>query len=166
MEDELNNVWTSYKTPHDGFSFWQYQFKKHGTCALSGPYTANAKLYFEQALHLSKIYNVGEVIQRAKLLETAEQQQQTVLAVKQVQQAVAKHVGKEPILRCNKDGLLTEVWMCFSKFLKLMPCPPAIAKRACKLTHVHVKATQAQSTSNIWLLVGTLLAVLVWFWKK
>jgi hypothetical protein len=97
--------------------FWGHEWEKHGTCALS--VLSSEKRYFKTTLKLHWKYDLAAALRAADITPS----NSIMYPRKDIEGAIAGMFRVDPIVRCDVQGQLSEIWMCVSKDLELMECP-------------------------------------------
>ena len=104
MEKKLNTYWPALKR----CKFVEYEFEKHGTCAMNvynG--TSGVKDYLNAALNLREKYNLLEILADAGIKPS----DSTKYPASQIREAISAAVGAEVVVTCT-SGQLAEVRIC------------------------------------------------------
>eukprot|EP00191_Tetraselmis_sp_GSL018_P021634 CAMPEP_0177582708 /NCGR_PEP_ID=MMETSP0419_2-20121207/2907_1 /TAXON_ID=582737 /ORGANISM="Tetraselmis sp., Strain GSL018" /LENGTH=135 /DNA_ID=CAMNT_0019071999 /DNA_START=487 /DNA_END=894 /DNA_ORIENTATION=- len=96
--------------------FWEHEWSRHGTCAISRFHSERA--FFETALKLHETFDIEATLAQNGILPSNAVSYNT----KFVEKAIAVKFGYLPQLHCMGEQL-NEVWMCIGKDLKAMECP-------------------------------------------
>lgn len=106
-------------TPLD--SFWEHEWEKHGTCALSLSQVTNEKDYFTTTLDLRKKYDFDGILAKASILPDDSKSYE----LNDIEEAISNALNVEPIVTCyNKNGkqYIAEMQVCLDKSLDLIEC--------------------------------------------
>jgi len=117
LKDQLACEWPSYTGSSD--SFWEYEYRKHGSCATDIFPTPSD--YFAKTLELNDRYDVNEVLEKAGVpLSTSSSPSRT-----QILSALEEAWGSSSIIKCD-SSLVSEIWTCFNKQLNMISCPSSL----------------------------------------
>jgi len=97
--------------------FWEHEWQRHGSCALS--LFGGERAYFSSTLELHKKYDIAAALREAGVKPSILFRQ---YHTKDVMGALELGFGHKPQLHCVGDEL-NEVWMCIDKDLRPMSCP-------------------------------------------
>ncbi|GJQ87310.1 RNaseX25 [Trypoxylus dichotomus] len=122
IESELEQYWTNVEanTPLD--SFWEYEWKKHGTCALPLDALDSEFNYFNEAITWAKNYSIGDILAAHGIHPDG-----SGYSIQQIHDAIKMTLGVNPVIECEVHGkpkmsLLSEIRLCFNKSLNLIDC--------------------------------------------
>jgi len=122
--DDVRRVW--YDTLHDnlnGTSFWEHEWSKHGTCAVSDGAIGYTELdYFQACVDLHDKMLEYQWLAAAGIYpsSTKEYYQDDFVA------AIQKSLGQTPLIKCQyKDhqNVIANIGVCIDKNLNVMECP-------------------------------------------
>lgn len=102
-------------------SFWQHEWEKHGTCALSLSQVTDEKDYFTTTLNLRKEYDFGAILSKASIIPGDSKS----YGLTAIEEAIKKALNVEPIISCySKDNkqYIAEMQVCLDKKLDLIDC--------------------------------------------
>ncbi|XP_036335743.1 ribonuclease Oy-like [Rhagoletis pomonella] len=124
LEQILTNLKTYWPTI-DGQQklgyFWEHEWLKHGTCAVTLEELDNELKYFKQGLAWREQFLMSNILGKAGIHPDSNN---TVVAL---QTALLKTLGKNPSIHCIYDNkrdmsYLEEIRICFNKQLELTDC--------------------------------------------
>nr|1SGL_A Chain A, trichomaglin [Trichosanthes lepiniana] len=95
---------------------WGQQYEKHGTCA--SPVIKGEWNYFKKTLKLFMKYNVDKALEDAGIVASNSK----MYDLKDIVVAVESAVGARPKLRCDEEGLVQKLSLCFDKDFKPRDC--------------------------------------------
>lgn len=104
LKKELSKKWSSYKLRSRPESFWGYEYKKHGSCALDLDSTNSVSKYFAKSLELLDKYNVGMALKQSNIHPGG---QYTTL---QVYQALQRVFGKNVKMQCKSNPVRNVIY--------------------------------------------------------
>ncbi|KXZ54538.1 hypothetical protein GPECTOR_4g603 [Gonium pectorale] len=123
LEDELEEEWPSFMGT-DG-DFWDHEWSKHGTCALSLLPTEHK--YFKTVLKLHWRYDLAAALRKADILPSRDR----VYKAQELIDAVDDMYGVKPLVHCYGKAL-SEIWMCFDRNLQPFDCDRSHESNACR----------------------------------
>ncbi|GLI60009.1 hypothetical protein VaNZ11_002072 [Volvox africanus] len=121
-EDELTDLLVEmrYEWPctfmNSNNDFWEHEWTKHGTCATD--VLPNEYSYFDTVLMLHKQYNLQDALKAAGIVPSKD----AVYRTKDLEDSIAKMYGVRPVVHCDEDGQLAEIWMCLDRGLQRFDC--------------------------------------------
>lgn len=68
IESELKENWLDIHKGSKPYSFWQHEWNKHGTCAITIKALNNEFNYFQEGLKLLKKYNMMDILEKAGIM--------------------------------------------------------------------------------------------------
>ncbi|GIL65539.1 hypothetical protein Vafri_19284, partial [Volvox africanus] len=112
---EMRNEWPCTFMDSNN-AFWEHEWTKHGTCATDVLPTEYS--YFDTVLMLHMQYNLQDALKAAGIVPSKD----VVYRTKDLEDAIAKMYGVRPIIQCDEDGQLSEIWMCLDRGLQHFDC--------------------------------------------
>lgn len=106
---DLHRLWPSYYRPSVGF--WQYEWRKHGTCFRDNPLFGSLFKYFSQTLRLAQRTDVASALSARGITVSDEKSVSKAAVVAALREA---HGGVVYIscIKVQKRSLLNEIHMC------------------------------------------------------
>eukprot|EP00878_Enallax_costatus_P023202 GHUV01024669.1.p1 GENE.GHUV01024669.1~~GHUV01024669.1.p1 ORF type:complete len:224 (+),score=20.13 GHUV01024669.1:179-850(+) len=131
LQMELESVWPSYTKPSskNSFSFWNYEWIKHGTCAkdiLGGQ--DGQKKYFQQALRLHRELSIEAALKKAGINLVSGQD----ISTQDIKAAIKNAYGVKPVISCEGNGELKEVIPI--SIIPLLGCATALGPAGVRAT--------------------------------
>eukprot|EP01117_Protostelium_nocturnum_P001760 TRINITY_DN1217_c0_g1_i1.p1 TRINITY_DN1217_c0_g1~~TRINITY_DN1217_c0_g1_i1.p1 ORF type:complete len:229 (+),score=64.99 TRINITY_DN1217_c0_g1_i1:29-715(+) len=126
---QLYADWYDYQG--NGYSFWEHEWSKHGTCAISDPIIGNELKFFTTALKLHDQVDVPKVLSAQGIVPSNSKSYE----FSKINSAVKSAYGVDAVFGCTSSNLNTMVF-CFDKNLKLQQCPSNLKPNggACRST--------------------------------
>lgn len=109
LRSELQRKWPTHKISMSDDSFWNYEWKKHGTCALGHAGTNSLKKYFNKALELLDDYNMARIFEEANIQPGHEYEYNRIV------QALSNALGVNGFLGCGKPPVSIRISCSFLK---------------------------------------------------
>ncbi|XP_052058386.1 ribonuclease Oy-like isoform X2 [Mytilus californianus] len=128
LTNELQHAWPNIYSNTRPDDFWKYEWKTHGTCALSLNTTGTEYLFFRKTLDLMKIYNASMFLSKVNIIPS----DTTQYVTKTIESVLQNKLGVMPTLQCYRSefqsgkrqtNLLAEIRICMTKQFKLIKCP-------------------------------------------
>ena len=121
LENDLNAYWPNLyaNTAHE--SFWQHEWEKHGTCAISLPQITSESGYFNVSLELRKKFDFGRMLNDSSIV--ADDAKDYDLSA--IKAAIRQVTGVEPLVECYRSGdvqYIVEMQICLSKTFAPIEC--------------------------------------------
>ncbi|XP_016839502.1 ribonuclease Oy isoform X1 [Nasonia vitripennis] len=122
LRSELQRKWPSHKLSMSDDSFWNYEWKKHGTCASGHASTNSLKKYFNTAFKLLDEYNMGRIFEEANIHPGHDYEYSRIV------QALSNALGVNGFFGCGKPSgssdrqYLLEIYICFDTSFQLTDC--------------------------------------------
>eukprot|EP00698_Gefionella_okellyi_P024441 TRINITY_DN861_c0_g1_i1.p1 TRINITY_DN861_c0_g1~~TRINITY_DN861_c0_g1_i1.p1 ORF type:complete len:248 (+),score=44.27 TRINITY_DN861_c0_g1_i1:55-798(+) len=128
---EMRQYWTDYYDA-TGTSFWEHEWDKHGTCAMSDDLLATQLMFFTAALRLRTQANILAKLEDGNIYPNT-----TVgYAIDDLRSALndGKSSGNQCLVYCSQDKdkqttVLNNVQFCVDKNLQFMACPDALMQQ-------------------------------------
>ncbi|KAJ8682182.1 hypothetical protein QAD02_017974 [Eretmocerus hayati] len=118
LEKDLSEFWPSYDPNKTNRDFWNYEYEKHGTCALNIEATNTVKKYFETSMDLLVENNMEHILYDCNFHPGVKYDSQLV------RDTIRKEIGVNVHFRCAQDGeSLYEVRICFDTLFRRIDCP-------------------------------------------
>ncbi|KAK9738893.1 Ribonuclease T2 family [Popillia japonica] len=122
IESELEQYWTNIEANTELESFWEHEWKKHGTCAVNLKTLNNEFNYFNEAITWAKYYSIGDILAMHEIHPDG-----SAYSIQQIHDAIKSTLGVNPVIECVVHGkpkmsLLSEIRLCFNKSLSLIDC--------------------------------------------
>ncbi|CAB4004385.1 ribonuclease Oy [Paramuricea clavata] len=123
IEDKMEIYWPSLLTSshNSRISFWEHEWKKHGTCCTDMSSLNSEHKYFDTGLQLNRKYDILSMLNDAKIVPS----KTATYKLDDFREAVQKKTGHKPILHCcKKDSKqrVQEIMICMDKKLNLIDC--------------------------------------------
>lgn len=118
IETDLSNQWTDVQAKSDRYQFWEYEWRKHGTCASFD----SVSEYFRRGLLWQEATSLAHVFRTSGLHPSND----NFYDFNDFFEAVSRQVGTKALIKCHQSrgrSLLHEVRICYSKNLETMDCP-------------------------------------------
>lgn len=122
IETELEQYWTNIEANTGLTTFWSYEWKKHGTCAVDLEPLNNEFNYFNEAITWAKNYSIKDILAQNDIHPDG-----NGYSVGQIHTAIKSTLGVTPVISCEVIGkprvsLLSEIRLCLNKSLNLIDC--------------------------------------------
>lgn len=152
--------WPSFQGSDD--AFWDHEWEKHGTC--SSPVLVTRQDYMDTVLNLHTKFNINTVLSRHGWLpqgptrmrwrsgSTSITTTDGSIAVPQpaLIKAISESYGANPVLHCNRNNEIMEIWMCLDLELNVIECPGTVGKEEqCSSTISTDKSSTSTSSLKI-----------------
>ena len=114
----MSKYWFTYIKGGSDIEFWQHEWEKHGTCAVSGDNTVfpNQLSYFTTVLNLYSLYNVSAILQLAGIYPG------NAYRLDKFQEAFRGVILEDAVgLRCT-GHFVSGIEMCFDRELIPIRC--------------------------------------------
>ncbi|XP_046848755.1 ribonuclease Oy-like [Xenia sp. Carnegie-2017] len=123
IENKLEKFWPSLEdsSRDSRISFWQHEWKKHGTCCTDLTYLDSEHKYFIIGLQLNRKYDILSILNDANIVPSRSQ----TYKLHEIHKAVQGKLGYVPAFLCCKNDSkqrVEEVRICFDKQLNLIDC--------------------------------------------
>ncbi|OMJ29983.1 Ribonuclease Rh [Smittium culicis] len=113
LYDVMRKTWPSYDGDDSGF--WDHEWNKHGTCLtpIDPKCLLNYKkyddllMYFKQTTDLNKKYDFYKALADEGIVPGKNYTRSSMEA------ALFKNAGVRTVVRCNKQGVFSEIWSYF-----------------------------------------------------
>lgn len=114
---ELEDEWPTFFNSED--SFWDHEWSKHGTCALK--VLPDEHHFFGTVLDLHHRYDLSTALLASDIRpsDTVKYERTSI------ELAIHKAYGVDAVVHCDREGRLSEVWMCVGKDLLPFGCKPS-----------------------------------------
>ncbi|GIL83093.1 hypothetical protein Vretimale_11413 [Volvox reticuliferus] len=112
---EMENEWPNTFMDSNA-AFWEHEWLKHGTCAADIFPTEYS--YFDTVLMLHMQYNLQDALTAAGIAPSKD----AVYSTKDLVDTIADTYGARPMVHCDENGQLAEIWMCLDRGLQLVHC--------------------------------------------
>jgi ribonuclease T2 len=139
----LLKYWPNLYTDTQIESFWEHEWTKHGTCALSiNSQIKNENDYFSVSLSLRDKFDFGPILAEAKIIPS-----DTLLySLDNIISAVQAKLGVRPLATCyiQKDSniqIFSQMQICFDKEFNLIDCRDQVLE----LTKIFVDNTPQET---------------------
>jgi ribonuclease T2 len=122
---ELLEFWPNLYTNTAMDSFWQHEWEKHGTCALTLPQVRDESDYFNVSLSLREHFDFGPILEASSI-----QPDDTLMYdLDRIKTAITKVLNVEPyvvcyVLRDSNVQYLSQMQICLTKEFELTDCSP------------------------------------------
>ncbi|XP_044005959.1 ribonuclease Oy-like [Aphidius gifuensis] len=123
IENELKSKWIGLNNKSKKYySFWKYEWDKHGSCGTSHKKLNSLLKYFKKALDLSHEYNIKNILSRVNILPGGSYQAEEII------DGINQVTGKHPRVTCfwdeiNNKSYLKEISICLHKeSMELIHC--------------------------------------------
>uniref|UniRef100_A0A7R9V9Y2 Uncharacterized protein n=1 Tax=Chlamydomonas euryale TaxID=1486919 RepID=A0A7R9V9Y2_9CHLO len=114
---ELKEVWPTVF--EDNERFWEHEWTKHGTCSLD--VLPDEHAYFKAVLDLHAEYDLAAAFKAKGIVPSATKTYHRSELV----DAVEDMFGVSARVHCDREGHLSEVWICVGKDLEVTECANA-----------------------------------------
>ncbi|KAF7287298.1 ribonuclease X25 isoform X2 [Rhynchophorus ferrugineus] len=120
MLDDLKEHWTNVEANTKQNSFWEHEWKKHGTCASILPQFDSVTNYFSRGLKFNKDYNLSTILESNGVVPN-----NNGYNLQDVYNTIMNSTGKEPSIQCvtdknTKESFISEIRICLNKTLDLI----------------------------------------------
>lgn len=120
---DLEKYWPNLYTDTPLNSFWQHEWEKHGTCALSLKQVTNERDYFQMTLGLREKFDFGTLLEKASIVPDNSKSYELAEFIN----AIEKELAFAPVLSCfvekeSKRQFLAEMQICLNKSLEQIDC--------------------------------------------
>ncbi|XP_062503322.1 ribonuclease Oy-like isoform X1 [Corticium candelabrum] len=119
---ELKYVWPSVFADSSDNNFWSYEWRKHGTCAMSVDFLNDEHDFFETAISIHKSFNIYNALVNTGIVPS----ETNTYDVDEISFAITAAYGVEPMLLCESNEsigqFLSEIHLCMDKTLQLIDC--------------------------------------------
>lgn len=124
IRDELSLHWPSLKGG-DAASFWDYEWRKHGTCARHTLALDGMQNFFRTTLELKKRLFLEDVLSSFDYLPGGLNRP---YSAQNLINSLSQHYRARPIIKCSRQGrnrvlYLKNLSFCYDKELKMIDCP-------------------------------------------
>ncbi|OXU24073.1 hypothetical protein TSAR_003550 [Trichomalopsis sarcophagae] len=121
LREQLARKWPTYKNKVRLESFWGYEYKKHGSCALDNNSMDSVTKYFAKTLELLSKYDVGKALEKSNIRPGGQYN------VREMAQALKRAFGKNTYLQCKTnpqthEQYIVQAQVCFDKSFHLIDC--------------------------------------------
>lgn len=118
--NDLKEYWTNVEANTKPNSFWEHEWKKHGTCASILPQFDSVTNYFTKGLKLNKNYDLVTILESNGVVPNT-----NGYTLQDVYNTIKNSTGKEPSIQCvtdknTKESFMSEIRLCFNKTLDLI----------------------------------------------
>lgn len=112
VQNEMNCEWQSYKNNTTNEGFWEWEWEKHGTCALIffktwGDFDSPQDAYFTTTMELNNQYDLNDLFIDVPKPNTG-------LNVWDVRKLFEDTWNVSPWISCQKTTQIFEIYMCFN----------------------------------------------------
>lgn len=121
----MAEYWPSFGM--DVFAFWGHEWSRHGTCA--APILPSQHKYFKTILKLHKKYPLQNAFEEADILPDDNE----AYSVKSMAAAIKDAFSAYPLIHCDEQKEVSEIWMCIDEDLKAFDCPSPQNYPACSV---------------------------------
>ncbi|KAK6181175.1 hypothetical protein SNE40_009093 [Patella caerulea] len=121
---DLDVYWPNLHSDTVRDGFWEHEWSKHGTCAVSVKETGNEYLYFKKGLDLFQMINFTGILTDIGVIPD---DNKTYDVLNILNKITPRLNGIEPRLSCynyKEEFYLTSVLICFSKQFEMRSCTP------------------------------------------
>ncbi|EFJ52050.1 S-like RNase, partial [Volvox carteri f. nagariensis] len=126
LMDDLEVEWPSTFFSSENAEFWEHEWSKHGTCALD--IFPSEHSYFGHILKLHWRYDLSAALRKANILPSTS----TAYRAQDLIDVIDDTYGVRPLVHCDDEGQLSEIWMCLDKDLKPFDCDTSQEGNACQ----------------------------------
>ncbi len=115
----LNQYWPNLFTDEELTSFWEHEWEKHGTCALS--IIKDEHAYFETTLGLHDKFDFTAILAKNGIVPSDSKS----YSIDEIQDAIASELKYKPLVTCEAQGqkqFISEMQICLDKNLELLDC--------------------------------------------
>ncbi|XP_056617488.1 ribonuclease T2 [Triplophysa dalaica] len=119
---EMQKYWPDLLAPFSP-EFWQYEWKKHGTCAAKAESLNSQHKYFSKALELYHKFDLNSVLTNKQIVPSEEHYK-----LDDIESALTSFYGVKPKIQCVHPGkggqfqTLGQIEICVDKDFQLMDC--------------------------------------------
>lgn len=111
IEDELKSKWIGLNSQFTKYySFWKYEWDKHGSCGITHEKLNSLFKYFKTALDLSHKYDIKNILSNVNILPGSSYQ------AKEIIDGINQFTGKYPRVACYWDEvkkIYTNLYLLF-----------------------------------------------------
>ncbi|XP_045476052.1 ribonuclease T2-like [Harmonia axyridis] len=118
---DMNERWTDIHAVKGRSTFWEHEWKKHGTCAQTLKPLKGVLNYFQETLRLQNQYDISQALRDRRITPGGSYK------LGDIYDALIAKFKATPwitlsLSKSNGKQLLNEIRLCFNKALKLIDC--------------------------------------------
>jgi len=126
LQPRLSRDWPNLFTASSEYSFWQHEWERHGSCAMTVPSLNSEQKYFKAALDVFDQVDIYGTLAKAKVVP----QENVMYQVQDLMAPFTSKFGATPYVGCFQRDHEQHVYtltFCIGKDMQVIDCPRAVS---------------------------------------